>query len=589
MKIYIVAFITSLVVGLTAALMISGTVGPEIDAITGTFTKSSKSAEQDESHSPLEPAVRMTFTTGDELVDDLAYTTYALGLSKSAAYKVNKAVNGFLGTLDGSRPSAVAIFFREGKTKPNLLFCLPVVDRANFENRLNKFGNIHTQDGQTVLATRGMGTLYLKQRGSYMFISGSKTILKQLPSERVLFESHAGKYDIGLDVDPTMIPESLKTKFFQSMEKGAHDRPAQTRSEQELVDKWLREMESMIFDTKRFVMGVNIDTKRNRFTLESKLIGLEDSMIAEEAKRNLEMQPTQFGGFIRKGAGFNLNCCSNTWSDEMLQYGKIFGDTFQELEEITVDSRPGKSEIHRWMREFGAVLGETLQSERIDFGVTGVVKSGKLAVAMGLHVPNGARFEEAILGFFDGASRNDPSASYRPKFAQHGEIVFHQLEFRLPDDDQSRTVFGDSMMLTFGTGNSAAYLALGERGFELLKKSIDDSVGKQDRGPVTMRADGQFSPWLAMVPNDTSDSRYLRSLIQNSSKVDRISFYSKPIEGGYKSRLELEMGFVRIAWKSVKRGIDRYIQNAGGFGPVRVFSDTDQVPFSSMMRLGGEN
>lgn len=587
MKIYVAAFLTSLVIGLAAAFMISGSVGPELDKLAGTLIKHPGKTDEDPQEPVLEPAVLLTFANGDVLAEDLTYTSYALGMKSRTIKAVERFVNKVLKGIDPGKPSAAAVFFREGTTKPTLLFCLPVKQQDEFESILNKIGNVYVKNSEKKIAIKGLGILRIEQRGDYAFISGNKSIFNRLSDDDSLFGSFAAKFDVGLRITPDLIPEELKDRFFASLEESVHRNRGKSDSGIEAAQESLEKIDSLIHHTKQFTVGIDIDCENNRFAVETELIADEDSILASEANSNLDLKPTQFAGFDLDDAGFNLNCCSN-WSEDKRDFQKTVAEKINSLEFETFGQQPNWDESNYWLTELVAACGESLDSNRIDFGATSIINDGRVSTALGVGIENPARLETFVKTVFEECQKRKSKFICRPRFATHRDIVFHQIERKLSGNESSDTVYGKSMKITIGFNKSAAYIGIGERAFELLKSCIDASANAKSTSHALMSGDFEFSPWLSLVADDTPDLRYVRSLIKNSAAIDRLSFESHAVENGYTSQIEIEMGFARIAWKSIKRAIDRKIYDFGGYRPVKVISgEGGQMPFSSMIRADG--
>ena len=78
-----------------------------------------------------------------------------------------------------------------------------------------------------------------------------------------------------------------------------------------------------------------------------------------------------------------------------------------------------------------------------------------------------------------------PADALKLNADKHKGVTFHTLSFEVPDDVDNaefiEQLIGEKSTLTVGIGKESAFLALGNKGIETLKKVIDKSEGVTER------------------------------------------------------------------------------------------------------------
>ncbi len=205
------------------------------------------------------------------------------------------------------------------------------------------------------------------------------------------------------------------------------------------------------------------------------------------------------------------------------------------------------------------VLRDTVKQGVVNGGAV-VVGDGPFTLAGGGLVSDASRLEAVVKKLADLAKSEGgvPADAVKLNADKHKGVTFHTATFDVPDDDDNadlvKELLGDKIVLTVGIGKESAFLAIGSKGIETLKKVIDKSEGVTETTDKPFELTVSLAPILKLMSKAEDANPIIGAMaatLKESGK-DKVQLTMQPIKNGALYRLEAEEGILKILGSVVK-------------------------------------
>lgn len=470
--------------------------------------------------------------------------------------------------LDKSRPWGLVV--QTDELQFQILGFLPVTDLDKFLEALTALGEPEDMgDGVYKLDIQPM-PIFFKQEGDWTYVSLGNEFLEDLPEDPVaLLDGLNKQYDIAVRAYIANIPEIFRQLAVEQLKigmeegfgnlpiPGLENMPIPELPQNELAMKMAQgQLDGIIEgleDTDQLTFGMTIDREAKKTKFDITATAVADSKLALEYGR-LRGQETHFGAFMVPDATL-AGTLSATLSDKDIENGLASAKTLREEANNQLDNLDALSDeaIRERVKEFVGkvfdIVDDSIESGRADAGVT-VLGDGPFTVVLGTHVAEGKQVQALIDEFIETVENEVGFYGFQRDVAKVDDVRFHQVVAPLPggpEADQIAELFGDTLSLTFGVGETSFYMGLGEEGLDKLKEYVEASKELVEKEVPPMQMTVKLNPLLKMAADaENADPNLATAAAVLKDGQDRVNVVINPIDNGVHVNITGEPALMKL-------------------------------------------
>ncbi len=138
-------------------------------------------------------------------------------------------------------------------------------------------------------------------------------------------------------------------------------------------------------------------------------------------------------------------------------------------------------------------------------------------------------------------------------YDQHAGVRFHRITIPVPaDEEELQRVMGENINVVLGVSKENAYVAIGQKGDEWLRKSIDASTSDLSVSPFEVQvALGPIAKYVASMMDDDETVAAIAAALEETQNDDLIAVF-KTIEKGGTYRLEIQEGVLTAIGEGIQ-------------------------------------
>lgn len=520
----------------------------------------------------MKPLFVVSFSGWQELVDDIDLVgkeTDDPELAQGLEGLLTLVTQGQgLQGLDKERPWGLVV--QTDELQFQILGFLPVTDLDKFLEALAAVGEPEDMgDGVFKLDIQPMA-IFFKQSGDWTYISIGNEFPEDLPEDPVtLLDGLNKEYDIAVRAYIANIPEIFRQLAVEQLKigmeegfgnlpiPGLENMPIPELPENELAKKMAQgQIESVIEsleDTDQVTFGVTIDRDNKKSKFDITATAVADSKLAENLGR-LKGQETHFGAFMVPDATV-AGTLSATLSDKEIENMLASAKTLREeannqLDKIdALQDEAIRDRVKEFVGKIFDIVDDSVESGRADAGMT-LLGDGPFTLVIGTHVAEGKQVQALLDEFVETVENEVGFYGFQRDVAKVDDVRFHQVVAPLPggpEADQIAELFGDTLSLTFGVGETAFYLGLGEEGLDKLKEYVEKSKEMSDKEVPPMQMTVKLNPLLKMASEaENADPNLATAAAVLKDGQDRINVTVNPIENGVSINIVGEPALMKL-------------------------------------------
>ncbi|MBX3415587.1 MAG: hypothetical protein KF708_23080 [Pirellulales bacterium] len=520
----------------------------------------------------MKPLFVVSFAGWQELVDDIELVgkeTDDPELAQGIEGLLTLVTQGQgLQGLDKERPWGLVV--QTDELQFQILGFLPVTDLDKFLEALAAVGEPEDLgDGVFKLDIQPM-PIFFKQSGDWTYISIGNEFPEDLPEDPVsLLDGLNKEYDIAVRAYIANIPEIFRQLAVEQLKigmeegfgnlpiPGLENLPIPELPENELAKKMAQgQIESLIEgieDTDQVTFGVTIDRDAKKSKFDIVATAVEDSKLAESLGR-LKGQTTRFGAFMVPDATLS-GTLSATLSDKEIENMLASAKTLREEANSQLDKVDALSDesIRDRVKEFVGkvfdIVDDSIESGRADAGVA-LLGDGPFTLVVGTHVAEGKQAQALLDEFVETVENEVGFYGFQRDVAKVDDVRFHQVVAPLPggpEADKIAELFGDTLSLTFGVGETSFYLGIGEEGLDKLKEFVEKSKETSDKEVAPLQLTLKLNPLLKLASEqENADPNLATAAAVLKDGQDRVNVTVNPLKNGVSIHVEGEPGLMKL-------------------------------------------
>lgn len=512
----------------------------------------------------LKPLAVVSIAPVDKLLGDVDYLTKAGGAA-DAGRLVTLIAGPYIDGVDRTKPAGA--YVRLDGEMPVAVAFVPVKDLTKILATLKDQVGEPKDVGDGVQQL-GDAEVFVKLDGAYAFVAQDAAHLTGLPKDPAALLGGLDKtYSIAAKFNVQNVPQMYKDQMVEEMKKGFESAPVPDDADpaqKELQDKVSRnaldQMIRLVNESNEVTLGWAVDPTSKSTYIDVLYTALPGTKLAKQMA-SLKDATTNFAGFLDPEAAFTALSTSTTADKEEIGQALALIDGFhaqilKELEKEDLDDDEYEA-AEKLIDTLVEVLSATVEKGKFDGGAIALADEGELTFAFGGHVVDAPKLEQALKDAIAFGKEKKPEEfeDIEIKFdsGKHGGIRFHSFAFPV-EDEEAQQVFGDTMDVIIGVGDTSVYVAAGSDAEGTLKKVIDKSAAAVGKPVLPGQATIAVGPILKFV-NSVETNPVVASLVDVADTVkgnDRLMINVSAIPNGEKIRIELEEGVLQIIGAAAK-------------------------------------
>jgi hypothetical protein len=484
--------------------------------------------------------------------------------------------------LDRTKPGGLMIFVSEGLIPlPIPVGFLPVKDIGELGQTFTTMGAqlkaIPGEEDRYELIPRRGPTSFVVIQGDYAFIGQNEESINRtfaLPEE--FAGPLANRYDICASANLRKTPKAIRDLILMTIKNSAQASMQRRDDEPEAVynlrrsqaEGNLRNVENLLRDGEELTIGFKVDQAAKNASLEVIVKAMPNSTFAKEMKEGIA-KPSYFAAAIDDSVPLSASLSVMVAKHDRKTMLDLFNLTEQESNrglaglprDTAVEDIPGQQAT----QDLFNALRETIKEGHMDGFVQFFGEPGeKFVVAGGVKIMNAGAFGAGLSNVLEQASRTSANMDVELGVDSYGDIVFHRLSSKNRDRGDKR-MFGEESALYFGTDNQALWFAVGgDAAMPTLRSAIDRVSTGNDAGPRR----GELAPfqvivnlteWIHINQSDRDQPGRFAALALEAFEADGsdiIRADARSLKNGFRIRVQIENGFLRLLGLAISRQID---------------------------------
>ncbi|HEY4313022.1 MAG TPA: hypothetical protein VGN12_26455 [Pirellulales bacterium] len=532
------------------------------------------SASRAAAQGDMKPILVVSIAGYQRVLDDLAFVG-KLSDSPDLAKNLEGMITFFtqgqgLAGLDKTKPWGLAAS-TDGLSF-QLLGFIPVTDLKKLLDALSGFlGDPDQEDGVYKIQAGLPIPLYMKEHNGFAYISQDAASFSSLPKDPVALLGGLDKqYDVAVRLNVQNIPEvfrqlaidQIKMGVEGSLEQGPDETDAQYEERSKMTQQQMDTLVTTLNELDEVTLGLQIDEGARRTYLDLSLTAAEGTPTAKQMV-SLPAPPSKFAGFLLPDAVATMHVNSKSAPENtdqaLMMVSSLRSQVMSSLDDQDFGSDKIKGTVKDVVGQVIDVLQDTVKQGLFNGGAV-VVGDGPFTVAVGGLVTDASRLDGVVKKLADLAKQDAgiPADAIKLNADKHKAITFHTVTFDVPEDDDNadalEELFGDKITVTVGVGKESAFLAIGDKGIETIKKVVDKSEGVKETTDKPFELTVSLAPILKLMSKTEDANPILGAMaatLKESGK-DKIQLTAQPIKNGSLYRLEAEEGILKIIGSAVK-------------------------------------
>ncbi|WP_075084851.1 hypothetical protein [Mariniblastus fucicola] len=506
-----------------------------------------------------EPAVVISLAPVKEQMNDVNYLVDASGFGQ-AKFLIKSQIKYITNGIDTKRPAGVLLYFEGDNPQPRTVIFLPVKDFDELLDTVSNVAEVDDEDDVIKILPSNGETLYAVEKGDHVFITMDEESLSELPEDpQSMLGDMPSKYNLAAHVYGGRVPDELRQKAVDLIKDGYLDSLQNMGTDPDQIDQQIADFEEQIKaikDIDEIVFGMVADEESHKMAMEFTVTGKPGSKVAKSYAGFANADPTRFAGFMNDAAALDYNMCFNVDTTDADKIGPQM-DTMIEsmMTELDNDGEFDDEEmdtIRSAAVQIAEVVEATFKEGRIDSGGQLLMGENDFNFVAGGQVADPKKVESAakeLIGLV--GERAADAFKVNLDFASHNGVTMHEIIVNIPEDEEELQDFvGSELVLLLGIGDKDVYLAAGKNPMDTLKAAMD-GTGVAPEFPVIYNL--RITPILEFAASTTGQPM-LDGMVDKLKEVgrDKMTVYSKAIENGLFTRMEMEDGALSLIQEAMK-------------------------------------
>ena len=519
-------------------------------------------AVQAKAQSDQGPSIVVSIANVNEQIADVKYILRSAEMGMFGMM-IDGAVDEYTPGLDRTRNIGIFLYITEDNPQePGVLGFVPVTDFDALIGKLEESIDIDTDGDLTIIVTPTGEELFVKNSDGYAFFSQSKDQLERLPNDPAgELGKWASEYNLGARVLAQRIPEALRAQAIELIQQGfemqldqlAEQEPGLAEMQRKNFEMQMEQIKGLVNDTEEVVFGLGADKDGGNLFMDFKIVGKEGSKLARQCNAAAEAKPSRFGGFIMDGSVLNgvlsMKSLPEDAENATMMINNVRDTVLTQLEEQANLEEAQLEQLEDIISDFSDGLAASIKAGHSDAGIVATMEIGNINLAAATSAASTEKFASGmnkLVDFIQEAAADAPiELEAKANAATVNGVKMQMLRINIPEEeDEARTIFGESISIYYGANKDTLYLCLGSDPIDLLKKALDN------QGPSelpAMQANLYLAPIMRFAASieDDETAGQMAEILEDSGK-DRVTMTASMIENGEHVRISMQDGVLKL-------------------------------------------
>ncbi len=491
-----------------------------------------------------------------EILKDAEYVLQAAGAEGLGQFFLPQ-IQAQLQGIDPAKPIGMVVEIDPQTQQFKFLAMVPVKDLDGLLGRMQAQLGEPEDVGGGVLRLQGPGQpIFVKETNGWAFLGQSADDVKNPPANPVgLLDGLNENYTVAARVYVENVPEPFKQMAIGQLQRGMQQglQNQNDPNAQKMAELQIKQLTQFIEETEQVTVGLEVDGDKRQLHFDLGVAALSGTKMAKQL--DLAAQATtKFSAFLLPDAAIQASAAGLVPEDQVEEslaaFENVRNQAFGELErDKGLQDEQSRKLARQLVDTFFDILEGTIRSGQMDLAGSVVLKPDTLTAIAAVHVADSKKVEDALKQLVDLARNEEdtPISDVRFNADSQGGVRFHTLAIAVPEDEEIAKVVGSELKIVVGTGDKAAYLAVGTDAMDRLKELLS----KSGQTPV---ATDPFRMYLAVTPilefaKSIDDNPMLDAMLQMVEQAegkDRLNVRVLTGEGEATYRFQVEEGVLRL-------------------------------------------
>lgn len=445
--------------------------------------------------SATDPVVVVTLGSVNKLIQDVNYVTSIVGQPQAGGI-FGMMAGTFTQGVDATQPIGILVPLVDGTPQP--LAIVPTADVKAVLKRLEgQTGPADELDDGTLVIALGASTVFIRQAGNWAVLAPNRDALRLAPADpNSMFEGLGNNYDLAVRLKMQKIPPQIRDMLTAQIRQGFEQAMAQqagedTESARKMAESSLDQLDQLINDTDELKFGLNVDQSGKTVVIDMSFTAVPGSNLAAVYQGQRAI-PSQFSSVIRPDAAAFYHGATSVSPEAIEQSRTSVANTLQMIRGMLKSDGnipdEQQQEIANMIDRIGELAVDTVAEGRADIGALLLADESDFRFVLGAFVADGNRAAQIVKDLAVKVQANPNAPRFLFDQGVYKGVTMHVVEADVPEKDEARRIFGETLRVHVGTGEKSVYLAIGKESESLMKELIDS--GNQDN--VSGRPVGQL-------------------------------------------------------------------------------------------------
>jgi len=496
--------------------------------------------------------------------------------------------------INHDSPAGLMIFLSEGLVPlPIPVAYLPVSDIGELTQTVATVGAqidaVPNEEGFYELTPRNGVKQHIMLHDGYAYIGASfDSVDRDFARPEAFAGGLSNRYDISISANLAKTSKSVRQLVLAtirassqaSMQQRDNEPVAAYEIRRAGAESNFRFVENLLSDGEEVTLGFKVDPIKQHAYLDLTVRAAPDSDFAAQLLEATGT-PSYFHAAIDETVPMSLSYSANLAEADrktfltMVKFGEP--EVNRGVAELPADTLPEDVPQLETIRSLFSSLQATIKAGHLDGFVQMFGEPPEKFVLLGgVKLVDAGGFGVGVSDLLERARKSESNTDIELSVASHGDIVFHRLTGREEPNQRDRRLFGDKPALYVGAGNEAVWFAVGGDEAIPTLKAIIDKVAASQASPPPIQETKPFQFVLNMNhfvrmrnlerenpdnqnPRRGNRGRFgemaLEAFSEAGSDVLRVD--ARAIENGFRVRMQVENGFLRLLGSMIAGRIDR--------------------------------
>ncbi|MDA7949879.1 MAG: hypothetical protein MPJ24_00185 [Pirellulaceae bacterium] len=511
----------------------------------------------------VKPTMIVATASVDELLSDANYIATAVGNPESvmmAQFMLRGMING----VDTGKPVGAVLGFDGIEPVPFVM--VPVSNLDAIMASVGQAGTVEFEELEENLYSLEIPpgeTVYLTVDNGYALLATDLDVLENSSvSPEKLLSKMTEKHDIAVDIFVQNFPAEFKDQFLHEMKLG-YENSIRFMSEEDrinsqaVMDTMFNNFERIFDELTRVSYAIGVDEDSTKTYLDVAVTALPGSEIDEliESSRSLQ---SDYLGFLVSDAAVTYNAVGKSAQNDIDNVVAMLDN----VETQVLDQMEGELSGEDLLLAQGIVkklldvTKESVAQEKNDGGAALILKPGQFTFVAGAYTESGDKITDAVSDLFTLISEKGEGVPIDLSTFSDGGIDFHKMVVTLPELDEGRKVFGETVEVLIGNNNKSVYVGLGNECLPTLKKIISNPGLPTGAKELPTQFNISVVPILNFVAA-LDENPVMDAVAQQAEKYagdDSLRLSADYIPNGVSIRLQIDEGIWKIIGEVAQLG-----------------------------------